>query len=153
MSQYQLPIVGVSKSEEKRLLLSGFVPKTDFAKIKSNLEIVLRSFGVKSGKDFPSADTYIDCRGIPDPSHYTSGNGDDPAVQQWVKEKIDLGLYYELVMQHFSMLTLRKGQGNEFDKPFIILCMCAHGIHRSRALKNLLAASLKGNGYQKVKVE
>ena len=128
--------------------------------LKTDLKIILKSYGLKSGQPLPPADCYIDCRGVPDPSQAIGGsglgfggNGDLPAVQTWIASHIVLLPYREIVGDHLSKLSTRRGVGHEYDKPFIILTMCAHGIHRSRAMKHILARELRGVGYQHVRVE
>lgn len=127
---------------------------TPLAEVKQNLFITLRSFGVKSGEPFPPAELYLDCRGLANPIYGgPSGTGDDPKVQGWVANFSDITLYFRLVEEAFSRLTTRKGKGKEYDAPFRIVCMCAHGIHRSRSLKHILAGWLRMEGYQRVEVQ
>ena len=120
-----------------------------------HLPIVLMSFGVKSGQLFPPADLYLDCRGCADPSHVMSGTGDDPEVQEWVWDRSAniLQAYRGLIWESISRLTTRRGAGKEFDKPFVILTMCAHGIHRSRAMKHILGRWLRADGFSQVEVK
>ena len=131
---------------------------TDINTTKAKLHIALRSFGVKTNSSFPHADLYIDCRGVPDPSHAVitaqePGTGDMIAQRQWVKERVNLTLYTDLIADHLRRLTTRRGVGLEYDKPFNILTLCAHGIHRSRAMKWLLAERLHQMGFQHVEVK
>lgn len=125
---------------------------TSIVETKFKLPITLISFGVKSGKPFPKADCYLDVRGAADPSFAVAGNGDDPAVQKYVMGFSSITPYLEVISEHLRRLTSRRGEGNEYNKPFVVCCMCAHGIHRSRAMKHILASMLRNNGWQQVEV-
>lgn len=120
---------------------------------KTLLFLQFISFGVKSGKEFPKADCYLDCRGVVDPSHTIGGTGDDPKVQTYIKTFSSIFPYFDTLRCHLDCLTSRRGSGHEYDKPFVVCCMCAHGIHRSRAMKHILADMFKGQGYTKVEVK
>ena len=128
-------------------------PLTDLAAVRHLLPITLSSFGLKSGQPFPPADLYIDCRGVADPSQSgLSGSGDSVHIQQWVSEHTNTSPYYDMVVGGLLRLTTRRGRGQEYDKPFHIVCMCAWGIHRSRAMKYILARLLREVGCRRVKV-
>lgn len=131
------------------------VPLTSIEACKTNLKIELFNFGVKHEKEFPKAELFLDCRGVANPSHSggPNGTGDDPEVQAWVAKNSDLSPYTMMVEDAFSRLITRKGAGSEFEKPFRIAAMCAHGIHRSRAIKHLLARYLQNSGYLYVSVK
>lgn len=125
----------------------------DLDRARVKLPIILMSFGIKSGLDFPIVDLYLDCRGCADPSREMSGTGDDPNVQAWVEAHSFTGTYRELIKDALLRLTTRRGAGKEFDNPFVILTMCAHGIHRSRAMKHILGRCLRDDGFQLVEVK
>lgn len=127
---------------------------TDLNVVKASLPLIFFSFGVKGDKEFPKADLFLDCRGVANPSHGgPPGSGDDLDVQMWVAEHSNLRPYVEMVKMALSRMTARRGVGNEFEKPFRIACMCAHGVHRSRSMKHLLARWARLVGYQSVEVE
>lgn len=124
----------------------AFTPIEDCAK---RLTVEIASFGVKNlavHDSFPKAELYLDCRGVTDPSLTPGapvGNGDNPDVQEWVEFHNDISPYTQLTIRAMQRLVSRRGVGHEFDSPFRILTMCAHGIHRSRAMKHILAKILK----------
>ena len=105
-------------------------------------KLIFTSFGIKNGQEWPQVDCYVDCRGVPNPLYGgPSGTGHDPKVREWVREELGRGLpiYVELIQDGLRMLPTRRGVGHEADKPFIICCLCAHGIHRSVSMKHILA--------------
>ena len=118
--------------------------------VKDHLSITLASFGVKTGMEWPKADLYIDCRGVANPMHTAGlcGTGDEGEVQEWVRTYTDVFPYYDIVREALTRLTTRRGEGKEFDKPFHIVTMCAHGIHRSRAMKHIIGKHLTGLGFK-----
>lgn len=130
------------------------VPTTPLEGCKKNLKIEMFNFGCKHVDKLPGAELYLDCRGVANPSHGgPGGTGDDPQVQDWVRYNSDLTPYCLMIQDALSRLITRKGEGHEFDKPFRIATFCAHGIHRSRAIKHLLANFLNNSGYLNVKVD
>lgn len=126
---------------------------TNAKELKEKLPLVFFNCGVKGLKKMPKADLYLDCRGLANPSIAGLGGGDDPTVQEWVLANSDISPYIMLIEDALSRMTTRRGPGHEYDKPFRILTMCAHGIHRSRAAKHILAKWAKSNGYKSVEVE
>ena len=132
------------------------IPHTDILQSHNHLKVVFSSFGVKNNQPLPPAECYIDCRGVPDPSKVVglpALTGDSPELQEYVENNIDLGPYISMLHQHFARLGTRKGIGHEYDKPFRIVTMCAHGIHRSRAMKHILAKHLRARGFKAVEVQ
>lgn len=127
---------------------------TNLDLVKKNLPLIFTSIGVKGLDKMPKADLYLDCRGIANPSHGgPNGTGDDIDVQLWVATHSNIKPYCEMVEMALSRMTARRGAGKEFEKPFKILAMCAHGVHRSKSMKHLLARWAKLDGYQSVEVE
>lgn len=128
---------------------------TDLAEVKKSLPLVFFNHAIKGSKAFPKADLYIDVRGVANPSASggPGGTGDSPTVQQWVRLHSDITPYTQLIEQALSRMTSRRGHGKEYDKPFRIVTMCAHGIHRSRACKHILAYWCSKQGYKLVTVE
>lgn len=112
------------------------------------LQIILRNHGIKSGP-VPPADLYLDCRALYNPFHDPAcqGSGDNSAVQQlvWTHSEASIRCMANIIDEAVTRLPIRRG-ANWFDKPFVILCLCAHGIHRSRATKHLLARLLRDTG-------
>lgn len=134
--------------------LVGEPIRLNLSEAKKNLSIVFHSFGVKSGQEFPKADLYLDCRGVAEPSGAgLSGTGDNPDVQDWVNLNSNLSPYFDMVIGGISRLSTRRGVGKEYEKPFTVVTMCAHGIHRSRAVKHILAKTLRGTGWGMVEVK
>lgn len=110
------------------------------------------SYGVKNGQELPKADCYLDCRGVPNPvfNHSLSGSGDDPDIQKWVVDELGsgLGFYTGIINQGVAKLPLRRnGEHDPYERPFKVCTMCAHGIHRSRAMKHILAQYYHLIGY------
>lgn len=124
--------------------------------MKSVAKLVLSSAGCKSFAieepptyTLPKADVYLDCRGAANPCHGgPSGSGDSPEVQAYVEANTDVDTYVDMIFAHLVRIpTRRKGQGDPWIKPIHVLCFCAHGIHRSRAMKHILARRLKASGW------
>lgn len=118
----------------------------------NQLKVVISSAGIKGAPLVPH-DYHIDCRSIANPFHIPAldgKTGDDPEVQDWVKSHTKVDTYIALLNEAISRIpTRRKGVGKDpFEKPFTVLCFCAHGVHRSRSMKHILAAYLKGVGVE-----
>lgn len=117
--------------------------------MNSQLKLVLISAGVKSGP-LPPADLYLDCRGIPNPVYASGlggGTGDDKHIQDWVKThaKVEMNLFTEQIIASIPQIKTRRNHDTDpFAKPYTVAFLCAHGIHRSRSMKNLIAQRLKG---------
>lgn len=112
------------------------------------IKIEFFSFGIKNvwnGKgNMSQADLYLDCRGVANPAYSgLSGCGDDLVVQAWVDSFTDLGPFLDMIEEAISRLEVRRGKGKISEKPFVIACFCAHGIHRSKAMKHILADRIK----------
>lgn len=117
--------------------------------------IIITSGGVKSlNYTLPKADIYIDCRGVANPCYGMSGSGDDPKVQEWVEKNTTVHPYVEIILETLTRIPMRRrGQEEPFKEPVRIMCFCAHGIHRSRAMKHILSNRLKAAGVKEVTVE
>ena len=128
---------------------------TPLGPVREKLTIRLTSFGVKNNIPWPPADLYLDCRGVANPMHAIglNGTGDDPGVQKWVEIHCDMMGFHHTVYSALIRLTTRRGAGKEFEKPFNIVCMCAHGIHRSRSMKHILGRWLVEQKFQLVEVK
>lgn len=117
-----------------------------------NLKIDLCCHGLKSAKTIegryvlPLGDCYIDCRGVPNPAYakVTLGTGDDSLTRIWIRGQLGpwaLSAFMDQVRGSIKHLKTRRGE-KWHDKPFTIVCLCAHGIHRSRAMMHILAGEL-----------
>lgn len=101
----------------------------------------------------PKADLYLDCRVIPNPflvKGVGSFTGENPIVQQWVLEhgQLFISSFSQLITDGIAQIpTRRKGKDDPFAAPYVICTMCAHGIHRSRAMKHLLADRFRKGGW------
>lgn len=116
----------------------------------SKLQLKLISAGVKSSNPLPPADLYIDCRGIPNPVYAkTLGgqSGDVKVVQDWVKANAgkEINNFTEQILNSIPQIPTRRNHGDDpFEKPYVVAFLCAHGIHRSRSMKNIIGERLKG---------
>lgn len=114
------------------------------------LKLILSNSGIKSGP-LPKADLLIDCRAIPNPFHapiLKGMDGNDPAVIEWVQSRADMSAYTDIVMQALAQIPSRRSDKEDpFADPFRIHFFCAHGIHRSRAMKNIFGKILTQSGY------
>lgn len=114
--------------------------------------IVFKSHGVK--KSPPEyAHFYVDARCVRDPSSVAGlgGNsGDSPNVQEWIAKAAPeaVAAAIEQVKQAIRMIPFRRmGKKDVWEDPFEVCFLCAHGIHRSRSLKWIVANALLAEGY------
>lgn len=124
--------------------------------LMGKVNLVLINDGWKSISEshpLPKADLYLDCRPLPNPFHdaavriYT---GDAPKTQAWMLERAQpfLKSFYQQVVDGLEMIPGRRAQDDKpFGKPYTVCLLCAHGIHRSRAMKHILGAKLKAGGW------
>ena len=110
---------------------------------QQDLTIILQSSGYKAGPlPEKGIDLFIDCRAIANPCYIPSlggKSGDDQEVQEWVAYHTDMDAYYAIVEEALTRIPIRRNdKENPYEKPFVIHCFCAHGIHRSRSMKHLL---------------
>jgi hypothetical protein len=107
---------------------------------------------IKQSLLMPKADLYLDCRVIPNPT-FISGigaTGDDPRMQEWVEENAQAYVksFSQLIIDGLQQVpSRRKGKDNPWEAPYIICTMCAHGIHRSRSMKHILARKMRAGGW------
>lgn len=99
----------------------------------------------------PPADLYLDCRVIPNPfllfGHKDGSNHD---VQKWMKEHAPLWIesFYDTIIESIAQIpTRRKGKEDPWADPYRVCFMCAWGIHRSMAMKHIIAEYLNLDGY------
>lgn len=123
---------------------------------KAKLELVFQSYGLKTGKPLPKADLYFDCRAVGEHGGFTSGlTGKDQSFQDMVETSSAsaISAMESILYEAIPLIPARRSQStNPYAEPFVVLCMCAHGIHRSVATKHILAKYMIENGW-KVKVE
>lgn len=137
---------------EQPIILAGVKTPVDATK----LALIFKSHGVKNSAPFPTAHCYVECRGVPDASNAMEGGGALFTHQQFVKEKLGayrIGEYVSLVKQGIDKLPERRKGEDMYGKPFIICCLCAHGIHRSVAMKHILAAEFHKLGFTHITIE
>lgn len=124
--------------------------------LMSKSKLILINDGWKSisaQHPLPKADLYLDCRPLPNPFHdkMVGGlSGDSPATQDWMLQRAQpfLKSFYQQVVDGLIRIpSRRQGDGDPFSKPYTICLLCAHGIHRSRAMKHILGAKLKAGGW------
>jgi RNase adaptor protein for sRNA GlmZ degradation len=75
---------------------------------------------------------------------------EDTKVMEWVKEHGApyLDSFYQLIIDGLQQIPSRRlGKADPFERPYTVCTMCAHGIHRSRAMKYLLATQLVKDGW------
>lgn len=127
----------------------------DQSNTKNTLKLIFQSYGLKTSKPIPKADLYFDCRCVVDGSGAKGigGTGDSKAMQDYVKQMSPMsinGFVGQLREGIARIPDRRSDRPDPFDEPFVVLCMCAHGIHRSRSVKNILADRFKADGYNVV---
>lgn len=98
------------------------------------------------------ASLYLDCRIIWNPYRdpvLGGKTGDDPVVQNWIKEKNGhvVDLFVALIKQGLDTRGTRNS-GRDASKPFIVATFCLAGVHRSRGMKHVLAERLKKEGLE-----
>lgn len=111
------------------------------------MKIILASCG-KSQAMSQEADLYIDCRGMinpfrdPELGHLT---GDDPKVQEWIKDKNTA--YVQACLVLIGTAIESAASRNSFKrspgKPLKVVFFCLAGVHRSRGMKNVIGEELK----------
>jgi hypothetical protein len=116
----------------------------------SSLLIRLINAGVKNGP-LPKSDFLVDCRSVANPFHVPALGaltGDDLKIQLWVRDHSNVKAIMATVEEAISRIPVRRNnQPDPYKEPFEICCFCAHGIHRSRAMKHIIASELNLKGY------
>lgn len=120
------------------------------------MKLVLMSSGksaVLSGQ--VNADLYIDCRGIFNPFRvFPHKTGDDPEVLEWMKSNNQDYIEAAIKMVKTALETapsrnsFRAGSSSQekriglqdASKPLTVCFFCLAGVHRSRAMKNILGS-------------
>lgn len=120
--------------------------------MKTKAHFELLSYGLKTGKELPKADMYIDCRGLADGSKGgPGGTGDSKAMQDYVMQQSPASIIsmHRLIEDSLKRIPSRRdGDKDPYERPYRVCFMCAHGIHRSRSAKNLIAGLLTKAGYE-----
>lgn len=133
------------------------------------LRIILQSTGLKKHLDtdhdtynLPKADLYLDARTLPDTSNYLgfAAKGETSAAQGFQEEVAGeaLDAFENEVIESLKHIPARRKNRSDktatdpYTAPFVVMCFCAHGVHRSVALKNILKQRLIARGF-KVKME
>ena len=112
----------------------------------------LLSAGWKAGPP-PPADLYLDCRILPNPAHQPKlggASGDHPSVQNWMRgsaSKFISSFRQEIIDGLDQVPGRRNGKDDPWAAPYRIAFVCAHGIHRSKAMKHIIADLLKEEGW------
>ena len=112
------------------------------------MKITLLSRGLKSAGVFPTkADLYLDARSIPDPASVAGLKNDPYAMNKLFKEINGLDIvdrFMPLVQDCVKSLPSRRinSMGKKNPNYCTVVCFCAYGIHRSVALKKMLAAEI-----------
>lgn len=118
------------------------------------MKIVLKSAGKAGvlGGQVP-ADLYIDCRGMVNPYRdpVLGGlDGDSEVLQDWIRQHNKM--YLEACFNQVRVAELTASSRNSFksapQKPLTVCFFCLAGVHRSRGMKNVVAAELKQAGYE-----
>lgn len=118
-------------------------------RLKTRIELSnvgLKMIGGVAG--LPEADFYIDARGLPDGVGRKGSDLQSQSNIDWVKSQIDLASYTQYALDAIHrIVTRRRDKKDPFAEPFRIVIFCAFGMHRSPALRDLLAQSLSELGY------
>lgn len=122
------------------------------------MKILLKSFGLKavSKQDgsykLPSADIYLDCRILPNPHYANMPSGDSQQTQDWLMKRVEpavLNGFISSILQGMQTLGQRRiNSANKDASTLRVATFCAFGIHRSVAMKHLLAEELKARGIE-----
>lgn len=125
--------------------------------IEKVLKLVFTSHGVKTAqtKDhfyLPKSDLFIDARSVVDGSKGAGAGatGDDPKMQAYVAQLSPMSVQGAIGQVREAIARIpdrRSDRVDPYDEPFVITCLCAHGIHRSRSMKNILAKRFLADGF------
>lgn len=121
----------------------------------SKLKIVLISHGMKKIQWkgdllIPKADFYIDCRGIQEKG-LKGTSGKDQEFQSGVESNSSASLngMEMMILDGLKQLPSRRvGALDPYKEPYVVCFMCAWGIHRSVATKNIMWRRLTEKGYK-----
>ena len=110
------------------------------------LKLILISHGIKTieivekkgYRVLPKADLYVDCRGVVDHADVKTATAKSPDT---------LCAMYMLIVDALRHIPARRGGPDPYAEPFTVLFMCARGVNRSVASKQILGAQLKAAGF------
>lgn len=121
------------------------------------MKLQLISFGIKAIVEavlpLPKADIYLDCRVIENPYHAkgikASLGGDHPSLLAWTRAHNGNVIAQFLALINFGLSNIpnrRRETPDPFAAPVVIAFFCAYGVHRSVAMKHLMAEELTKQG-------
>lgn len=123
-------------------------------------KLILTSSGLKKGPLPDGKDLYIDARALPDPTRAWADHetpyappmgaiGTDLKVQCWMREMAPIHAYVDVVEGALKTINHRRENNSKKSilDPITIHTFCAWGIHRSVALKHILASEFRLMGY------
>lgn len=117
-------------------------------------KLIFKSFGLKGIKFqgdpvLPPADFYVDCRGLPD-GLQAFASGSSPMLQKLMEQQgiLTLDAMYALIEDGLQRIPTRRSETpTPYEKPYVVAFFCAHGIHRSRGAKEILARNFRASGF------
>ena len=123
----------------------------------SKLKLILYSYGLKSNagdaskgfRSIPIADLYLDCRGVVEKG-VPGGSGTSPLFQEGVEKgsPTTITSFHRIIEDSLDKIATRRADREDpYEDPYVIVFLCAWGIHRSVASKFILAKRLKAAGY------
>lgn len=120
---------------------------------QTDLLIILQSSGYKSGPlPEKGVDLFIDCRSVANPCYieqFGGAGGTQQNVRDWVRDNTDIEAHMRIVCEALSRIPIRRNDKEfPYEKPFVIHCFCAHGIHRSVSMKFIIGAALTIKGWR-----
>ena len=116
--------------------------------ISPQLRLILLSHGIKHGS-MPKADFYVDCRCVADPLRggETSLGGGIKFIEKFSHQT--LATIQFMISDAIELIPARRHEKTDpFADPFIICFFCAHGMHRSPAVKHIMSRKLLADGYK-----
>ena len=127
---------------------------------KSDLKLHFKWHGIKripaedGFRTIPKADLYIDCRAIAE-AGVPGWSGKCPEFQADIKEKSKASLFciQELIIDSLRHVSSRRGGLDPYKEPYVVMFLCAWGVHRSVATCNVIAERMKAFGYNVTIVE
>jgi RNase adaptor protein for sRNA GlmZ degradation len=116
---------------------------------KPDLTVVLTSFGWKNQEKPPKADLYLDCRAMTyHPISALPGDAVEQVLLFETNRHLADAFRREVLISLLDLAHRRDDKENIYADPFIVACACAHGMHRSVAMKKALFKLLQDQGLQ-----
>ena len=105
-------------------------------------------------RTIPKADLYIDCRAIAE-AGVPGWSGKCPEFQEGVLAQsfVALSAIENLITDSLRHIPARRGGKDPYKDAYVVLFMCAYGIHRSVATCHIIAKAMKIKGYDVTIVE